>query len=260
MCMLASCGIGLAQQDGQLYSKYAPPPSSFPLYFDSSVSYDDALRAVTDLGLQPSLECGYEDDVKAGRVITNMQWQPAGQRAVFMQEHRLFVALTPLAPPDWTTRIKLVPGLLPYRQEDASQPHYCPNGSAGWGATPVDSGGASPTSLDTSGPPPTVLDYAQAASSPITRVVFAPLTTYDEALYAISNLGLRLADPCYERAQAANYPTPTPWPGAGQEQRFAATHDLIVAAAPLVTPVDWDQKVKSLTGVTNVTIPYMASC
>jgi hypothetical protein len=39
-----------------------------------------------------------------------------------------------------------------------------------------------------------------------------------------------------------------PLRGLGQEQRFAATHDLNVAAAPLVTPVDWDQKVQALVG------------
>ena len=39
--------------------------------------------------------------MKAGLVITGMQWQPAGQRSTFSVEHRLFVALTPLTAPDW---------------------------------------------------------------------------------------------------------------------------------------------------------------
>ena len=138
--------------------------------------------------------------------------------------------------------------------------HYCPDASTGWGAAPRDSASASPTSLDTSGPAASILDYAQAASSPSARIVFAPSTTYDEALYAISDLGLRLADPCYESAQSANYSTHVPWPGAGQEQRFAATHDLIVAAAPLVTPIKWDQRARSLSGVSNVAVPYTVSC
>ena len=263
MCIVVVSGIGLWPQKSRTLSlsKYAPPPTSFPLYFDPSVSYDDALRAVTDLGLQPSVECGYEDDLKAGRVISNMQWQPAGQRAFFLQEHRLFVALTPLAPADWIERLKHVPGWVAnITLERASQPLFCPNASTGWGPPSTDSTGSSPTSLDTSGPAATILDYAQAASSPTARVVFAPYTTYDEALYAISDLGLRLADPCYERAQLANYPTPAPWPGAGQEQRFAATHDLIVSTASIVTPVNWNQKVKVLAGVSNVAVPYTVSC
>jgi hypothetical protein len=102
------------------------------------VSYVDALRAVTDLGLQPSVECGYEADLKVGRVITRMQWQPAGQRAFYLSEHRLFVALTPLTPTDWVERLKHVSGWVANNTEEwLSQPISCPNASTGWGAYPT---------------------------------------------------------------------------------------------------------------------------
>jgi hypothetical protein len=243
------------------FRKIAPPPASFPLYFDPSVSYNDALRAITDLGLQPSMECGYEDDLRAGRVITHMQWQPAGQRAIFSSEHRLFVARTPLTSPDWTTRLSHVPGWLANNTpERLSQPITCPSGATGWGASPTDCASVSSTSYDTSGLASTILDYAQANNCPKARVIFTPSSTYDQALYAFSDLGLRLADICYERAQSSNYPTPVPWPGAGQEQRFAVAHDLIVTAAPLTSPIHWEQKVSLQAGVATVTVPYTASC
>jgi hypothetical protein len=131
--ILAASGSVLWPQESRPPAQHVPPPPmSFPLYFDRSVSYEDALRAVTDLGLQPSLQCGYEEDVKAGRVVTHMQWHPAGQRAFYVSARRLFVALTPMTPPDWTTRIKQISGLLPYRQEDAYVPHYCSDASTGW--------------------------------------------------------------------------------------------------------------------------------
>jgi hypothetical protein len=220
MGIVAVAGVGLWPQESRAPSKYAPPPASFPLYFDPSVSYDDALRAVSDLGLQPSVECGYEGDLKAGRVITHLQWQPAGQRAFYLSEHRLLVALTPLTPTNWTERLKRVPGWVANNTpERASQPLSCPTGDTGWGADSSRFRQASPTLSENSDSAPTVMTYPQAASSPTARVVFAPSTTYDEALYEISDPGLRLADSCYERAQAANYATPTPWPGAGAALR-----------------------------------------
>jgi hypothetical protein len=244
---------------------YATPPAPFPVRFAPSVSYDEALRAVTDLGLQPSVACGFEADVKAGRVISGMQWQPAGQKDIFSIEHRLFVTITPLTAPDWSTRLSRVHGFTQNSQEQLSQPLYCPDLSIGGATYPTVSAtstSVSSTSLDTPQPAyaPMVLTYAQAISSPNALVVFTPSSTYAEALYTISNLGLRLADPCYEHGHSRNQPTSAPWPGGGQEDRYSVSHELIVAVAPLASPIHWDQMLSSNVGVARVTVPFTISC
>jgi hypothetical protein len=228
------------------------------------MSYDDALRAITDLGLQPSVACGYGADLTAGRVITDMQWQPAGQRSIFVREHQLFVTFTPLAAPDWGARLTHVHGFVRNTEQQWNQILYCPDlGSAAtYPIDPATSTSVSFTPPDTSRPThtPTVLAYAQAISSPNARVVFTPTTTYAEALSTISDLGVRLADPCYERKHAGNQTTSAQWPGAGPEQRFSVSHSLIVAAAPLATPIRWEQMLGSEAGVANITVPYTATC
>lgn len=254
-CALAGWGIDLAPQQQNRCGPCAPPSTPFPIRFDPSVPYDDALQVVTDLGLQPSVACGYDADMKAGRVITDMHWQPAGQRSIFPVEHRLFVALTPLTAPDWITRLNHAHGVMPnHDPEQSSQPLYCPDINAGGAAYSADRDASHPAQASL------VLTYAQATSSPNALVVFTPSSTYAEALYAMSNLGMRLADPCYEHAHAGNRPASAPWPGVGQEQRFSASHTLLVAAAPLTTPSNWDQMISSQTDVASVTVPYTASC
>ncbi len=130
-CVLAGCGTRLAPQHSPSSAAWAPAPSTAPVRFDPSMSYDDALRAITDLGLQPSVACGYEADLTAGRVITDMQWQPAGQRSIFVREHRLFVTFTPLAAPDWGARLTHVHGFVRNTEQQWDQGLYCPDlGSA----------------------------------------------------------------------------------------------------------------------------------
>lgn len=266
-CTLVACGLDRASQNSSSPAAYVPPPFTIALYFDPLVTYDDALRTVTDLGLQPSVACGYDADVKVGRVISEMQWQPAGQRSTFAVEHRLFVALTPLTAPDWNARLSRVRGILPNRDpKRLSQTLYCPDTSVGWGGSqtgsPTMSASASPTPPATSRSSyaPKVLTYAQIADSPNALAIFTPSVTYAEALYTISDLGMRLADPCYEHEHAGNPATSMPWPGGGQEQRFSASHTLLVAAAPLITPTNWNQMLGSQALVAKVTTPYTASC
>jgi hypothetical protein len=263
-CVLAGCGTRLAPQHSPSSAAWAPAPATAPVRFDPSISYDDALRAITDLGLQPSVACGYEADLKAGRVITDMQWQPAGQRSIFVREHRLFVTFTPLAAPDWGARLTHVHGFVRNTEQQWDQGLYCPDlgSAAAYPTDPAPSASVSFTPPDSSRPAqtPTVLAYAQAISSPNARVVFTPSITYAEALSTISDLGVRLADPCYERKHAENQPTSAQWPGAGQEQRFSASHSLIVAAAPLATPIYWEQMLGSGAGIADITVPYTATC
>jgi hypothetical protein len=231
------------------------------------MSYTQALRAITDLGLQPTVACGYKADVDAGRVIrinTGLGWQPAGQRDQFEREHRLFVATTPLAASDWSARLEAVPGVLPkIPLSMVSQPIYCLNADMRSSdvsltpGTPAGSTDASPTPST-----PLVLTSDQVQDGLYARVVFGSFTDYATALAEVSNLGVRLADPCYEQLQfrlQSQSKEPT-WHAMGQEASFAASHALIVAPAPLTTATSWASQLRALTTVSDVAIPYVRAC
>lgn len=244
--MLASVGCyplsRPQQQDG-----WAAPPAAFPITFAQSVSYAQALQGVTDLGLQPAVYCGYKADVAAGRVITGLRWQPAGQLNRFSQEHRLFVAATPLAAADWSSRVGVLPGV---QRNEGAQPTYCPDAVASSSATTP-----SPNN-------PVVFTYTQLQHISYGRVEFASATDYSTALYEVSNLGLRLADPCYEKEQAQlqlQQKTP-PWHPMGQEASFAASHVLVVAPAPLTAATTWAAQLRALPDSVNVETPYVPTC
>jgi hypothetical protein len=68
-------------------------PSSAPqlITFDSGISYTQALREVTDHGIQPGKPCPPEWQV--GRSLTSYAgvWQPQGQADAFAQSHQLYV-------------------------------------------------------------------------------------------------------------------------------------------------------------------------
>lgn len=153
-----------------------------------------------------------------------------------MQEQQLFVAPTPLAAPDWPTRLAAVPGVrrihtLPFVS--------CPPAAA----------------IITGIPPPDAsLDLTANQIATYVRITFArPTDQYDAALDAMSNLGLRLADPCYEQAQPAS------WHAMGQEHPFASSHSLVVAPT-LLTSRRWQDQVRATPGVVAIDAPFATRC
>ena len=224
----------------------APHISAVPVLFDASVSYADALREMTDLGVQPAVFCGYPSDVAAGKVIGS-KWLPAGQRDRFQQEHRMWVVRT-ITGHDWLKMYRL-PG---FHTDSSSQSFGCSDGHGNAGPPP--SQGA-----------PDVLTLNPADNQLIkqigtyARVTFAPTVTYDAALYDISNLGLRLANPCYEYSLLPNH-QPQTWLPMGQEITYHASNVLIVAPAPLVSAVTWRDQFRTLPDVTTADTSYHPTC
>lgn len=211
-------------------SNYGPPATRpFSVAFTSTVSYVQALQMVTDLGLQPGFDCSI--------------WQPMGQRNAFQQTHTLFVVPAYLtAPQDWFARLTSTLGVqqvLEGRQVNSPSltgDFICPTASAD-ATVPLNANEAG--------------NYA--------RVTFnAPSVAYNSALYEISNLGLQLADPCYERA--AEQGQQVSWHPMGQENTFASSHTLIVQTNKQVTSSLWEHQLRSLPNVTAIETPFNASC
>jgi hypothetical protein len=211
-----------------------------PVTFAPSISYEQALRIITDLGLQPALECGLSR-LTPGAGQPHPQWQPMGQRAAFLSNHRLFVTSTYSAPNDWRLRLAATPGV----QVGASQGSIC---SAVVYGTP---------------PPGIAIPLTAAQAGTYVRVTFAqPINTYDAAIYTVINTGLALADYCYEQGldkYAKQHQEPV-WHPMGQEASFARTHTLIVTTTKRVTSSLWLEQLRATPGVTAIASPYTTPC
>jgi len=221
-----------------LTGKYSIPflfPS--PVTFAPSISYEQALRLVTDLGLQPALECGLAR-LTPGAEQPHPQWQPMGQKATFLNDHRLFVTSTYSAPTDWRLRLAAIPGV----HIGVFQGSICQSVVYG---TP---------------PPGIAIPLTSAQAGTYARLTFAhPIDTYDAALYTVVNTGLALADFCYEQDTFFKYQQPV-WHPVGQAISFARTHTLIVTTTKSVTSSLWLEQLRATQGVLTITSPYTTAC
>ncbi len=246
LLILASCRISLPNDCTDKCTPSAPPISAVPVLFDASVSYADALRGMTDLGVQPAVFCGYPSDVAAGKVIES-KWLPAGQRDRFQQEHRMWVVQT-ITGQEWLKIYKL----SGFHTDSSSQNYGCSDGHANAGPPPPK---VAPDVLTLNPADNQVLEplgiYAY--------VTFAAGVDYDTALYDVSNLGLRLADPCYEQSLLPHQ-HPQQWHPMGQEITFSYSHALVVAPVPLVSAVTWRDQLHKLPDVASSDTSYHAVC
>ncbi|HEY7343126.1 MAG TPA: hypothetical protein VH591_19795 [Ktedonobacterales bacterium] len=213
--------------------------------FSASASYSDILRGLTDLGVQPAVFCGYPQDFADGSAIQGSLWLPAGQRARFQQEHRMFVVPTLAHAPDWATKIYALPGA---HRDTSTQSIPCTDGQPVGSQTPSSSN--APNVLTT--------DQVGNQTSMYAFVTFLPSVSYDAALYDVSNLGLRLADPCYEYALVKQ--SSPQWRPMGQETIFGVSHALVVAAAPLTSATIWRNQLRTLPDVSTVDTSYHPAC
>ncbi|WIG58409.1 MAG: hypothetical protein OJF49_001155 [Ktedonobacterales bacterium] len=197
------------------------------LVFAPQVTYADALRRVTDFGLQPAWNCGVPATVvpSSGQAPLR-RWEPVGQRATYDQQHEIVVQETPLAPSDWQDRLTSLPGV---RQVNIFDVPACQNYVNG-----------TPTAND-------ALPLTGNDMIPYGLVTFDSTTSYDDALYTVSDLGLNLADPCGSRSGDFNI--------AGQEDGLAQTHTLLIAPDPGNSSTLWQQQLQSAAGVTKTQIP-----
>lgn len=245
LLILASCRISLPNDCTGKCAPSSPPISAVPVLFDGSISYADALRGMTDLGVQPAVFCGYSSDVAAGKVIES-KWLPAGQWDQFQQEHRMWVVRT-ITGQEWLKIYKL-PGFHP---DSSSQSFGCSDGHSNAGPPPPQ--GA-----------PDVLTLNPADNQVLKQlgiyayVTFAAGVDYDTALYDVSNLGLRLADPCYEQSLLPKH-QPEQWHPMGQEFTFSYSHALVVAPVPLISATIWRNQLRKLPDVAEV-ISYHTVC
>ena len=208
--------------------------------FASSVSYAQALRLITDLGLQPSAFCG-----------SPSVWQPVGQHDLFEQGHFLVVAPGyETAPDDWSARLLASPGVQALKDVHPVYPgdqiEATPDNFVLYPCPPI------LTSSPPSGSPMRIGNHLSYA-----RVSFVAQQTYDLALYTISNLGLGLADLCYEQALSqGNSPI---WHPMGQEHAFSTTHALIVQTPGLASNM-WQQQLAADPNISKIETPLALRC
>lgn len=239
-------GIGVSIQSSHLQRtpvRTGAIPYSGPtlIVFNASISYHQALRLISDVGLQPSSACfpSVGHYTPGSALQPQPVWQPVGQREIFVQTHQLWVQPTFSAPLDWRLRLEKITGVHFGTSRDLACPQVI------YGTPP--SGVIMP------------LNSAQAGS--YVRVTFTKSQTYDTALYTVLNLGLGLANYCYEQAVLAAGRRPAPsWQFAGQEAMFARTHTLLVKTTALVTSSLWQSQLRTQPGVVSVQINYTAHC
>jgi hypothetical protein len=244
---LSSCASSSASR------RFSPPyMASVLVSFAPSVPYKQALRLVTDLGLQPGIDCGVGGGAPSEQ--TRSVWQSMGQRQAYSQT-RVLLVVPAQAPDDWWTRLLATPGVLDAQE---GQP-VGPQGSNRLTPTVRPTYPCVVAMVPVPVPAGTPLAMSAAEAGAFARISFAsPLDTYDAALYAISDLGLHLADPCNEQA-VGNAPPPA-WHPVGEEASFSTSHMLVVQTSLTVTSTLWQSQLKAARGVLSIQVPYTARC
>ncbi len=162
---------GFKAAGGQALWRYAIQEQAVPtqpayqaqITFSAATPFAQALRTITDLGLQTEKTC----------IPT---WQPQQSSQFYSTYHSLDVIATVGSAPLWLTRLQASPGVTAV---NAFSVIMCPM-----------------ERLDNN-PPFLGLDKAGT----YLRVTFAS-TSYDTALNEVNDMGFRLANPCYEQARA----------------------------------------------------------
>jgi hypothetical protein len=231
--LLVGCAALVAVVGVAAVAYVSEDPLAGYVYFVPSVPYAAALRTITSLGLQTALPC-------SGGTMSgsqHLQWSPMGEQNL-LGGHRLWVVITPVAAPSWLSRLSHASGVASV-QSGAGLQFNCP------ALLPV-------TSPDQAG----FLNPDEAGT--YVRVTFdAPLVSYDDALTTVDNLGLRLADPCYERGVA--HAIPVLWHTMDQSASFAASHVLVVATT-IYASTRCHNQLQAILGVATVQAPAAISC
>jgi PQQ-like domain len=166
---------------------------SASITFASSVSYQQALKIIADLGLHLSIFCP-------------SMWKPQVSGGDIFSDHSLSIAANVNSAPLWLSRLKAIAGVEDVQTIGA---HSCP--------------------VERVGDDFSRLRLQQNGT--FLRVTFSSTVSYNNALEDISNLWFRIADPCYEQARAQG--TKPTWHSQGQTDTFAKTHSFVVAITGL---------------------------
>jgi hypothetical protein len=236
MLALVGCGdtVGTTGTANKTLPSSGHWPGSLAVTFAPSISYEKALRFVTEIGLQPALDCAI--DVRmvtpdSGKGIVPQQlWEPVGQRENYLSKHQLLID-TATPPADWSNRLNTSPEVLSVGFLEPSN-YTCKRVVYG---TPSGK---------------TAIPLPASVAEQYVRITFNAQENYDNALYAISNEGLRLADPCYDQARLKGQNPP--WHPMGQEKTFAATHTLVVATSKKITSNLWQEHLKAIPAILSI--------
>ena len=188
------------------------PIISAVINFTASTSYAQALRLVTDLGLQTSTPC-------------LDSWKPQSSPAQYQYQNNSFLVVsTAIGEPDWFNRLRNNPEVMSV----TSNPMY---------NCPLMTGNHNPPFL------------AADKVGTYVQVTFSQTTNYDSALDVVNALGFRLANPTYEQKRAQG-PQPA-WSSMGQENSFGKTQTLLLATTQF-NAANWANQLKDTPGVVNV--------
>ncbi len=114
MVALVGCGdtAGTTGTANKTPASIGSWPGSLAVTFAPSVSYEKALRFITEIGLQPALDCGIDVRMVTpalGKGIVPQQlWEPVGQRESYLSQHQLLID-TATPPTDWSNRLNTSP-------------------------------------------------------------------------------------------------------------------------------------------------------
>jgi hypothetical protein len=248
LTLLAACGRGTAGGTSTTASPTATAreiPTSAWVTFATGVSYETAMRTVTDLGLQARTFCeGIAYEPPGAAEGSGHWWEPEASPRDFpltggpdVGRGRLYVSPTPLAPRDWDLRLDASAGVFSLQTYTFS---------------------SCPLHIVRTAPPPDAVHYVaeDEVGTPV-RATFGASVTYDDAVVLVSRLGFRMSDPCYEQAKVDGK-TPA-WQPMGQESGFTTSHQLLVRVT-YFNSQRWREQLAEGAGVQMVEAPASTSC
>jgi len=232
--LLMGCAGTLSAQSKPADPTQVATPHGAHVSFARSTSYEEALQLITDLGLQfdnPCIRTGVDSH---GAINSWIKWSPIGDKHLFTLTQGMWVASTALAPSDWADRLKVLSGVV---DVETNYNIMCP-------------------AMPGTPPPGTTIALVPRQAGTYARITFSLQgDQYQSALSTVSTLGLRLADPCYERTRR----TLANWHAMGQEAPFARSRTLLVATTD-VSPDNWQKQLRASADVASIQVPAPVQC
>jgi hypothetical protein len=205
---------------------------SVAVQFASSVSYDQALRIVVDLGLAPVQPCiNFDADWSPAAVADDRQY--AEQWSAYSAQ--LLVSARDISAPDWLNRLRSTEGVSGVTLNPI---YHCALNES---VTPVPGGR---------------YYLPEAQTGTLVRVTFSGDTGYATALARVIALGFQLADPCYPNPR---HRPPVTWTPMGQEHTFGQAHAFLLITTR-ANSTQWQQQIQSAIDVTGVQFSPAVSC
>lgn len=207
--------------------------------FTPSTTYTAAIATITDIGVRHTLPCRNSVAYPSGTPGPWIRWWSVNEQSNWNDDapRTLWVTPTVLAPADWQKRLQAFPIVTRISGSDNL-------------SCPVHLADAEPT--------PGTLYYLPAQQvGTYARITFRSTATYEDALTALDNLGVRLAAPCREQEQMSG--TAGAWAPVGQEAAFAHSGSLVIATTD-DTSNQWQDQVHTLPDVMAIEVPYSVAC